>query len=100
MFREGEEGELGGFASLGIGVRFRVGEQARASLRIGEEGFRAREGWEVGRWASLRLYGGEEPGNSSARLKSCRSWWDSVSVERELERGRFLGDWATCWDAW
>ena len=62
MSREGGEGGLGGFASLGIGVRFRVGEtgrgvawvrervggglgvgvgeQGRSSLRIGEARFR------------------------------------------------------------
>ena len=109
MFREVEEGELGGFSSLGIGVRFGFRELGRASLRIGEEGLEAsgagEEGSSLGIWvrfregktgkgvASLRLSGGETSGY----------WKDDSSTDSRLNelarkvkgkrggRGRLLG---------
>ena len=87
MFREGGEGGLGGFASLGIGVRFRVGELGRgvASLRLSGGGLEASGA-------------GEEDSSSDSRLKSSwslrgrsRGGEEDVEVEEEEGRGRLLG---------
>ena len=83
---------------LGPGLGGRVGEQGRASPRIGEAGLTEGVGGELGGHASLRLSGLEEPEDSSSgsRLKSLRSCWDNVRGEEE--RGRFLDSGAACCD--
>ena len=87
MFREGGEGGLGGFASLGIGVRFRVGELGRgvASLRLSGGGLEASGA-------------GEEDSSSDSRLKSSwslrgrsRGGKEVEEVEEEEGRGRLFG---------
>ncbi len=86
MFREGGEGGLGGFASLGIGVRFRVGELGRgvSSLRLSGGGLEASGA-------------GEEDSSSDSRLKSSwslrgrsRGGEEVEEVEDEEGRGRLL----------
>ena len=79
---------------LGPGLGGRVGEQGRASPRIGEAGLTEGVGGELGGHASLRLSGLEEPEDSSS---GCR-WKLLRNARGEEERGRFLGGEAACCD--